>query len=167
LATDGERLSRLVSYVTTGNGAGSTLLTARADQEFERCREAYVTLVCQEIENSQGRKDCAQRESDRLTEAARSLGWQIRETTDAVWWQIASSHLHMTSNRMGLTNVEEIYLGQILRRALADAADANAGRLPPLGSSPAEPGTAGEGRLAALAAASLARLASREVEDGR
>ena len=60
----------------------------------------------------------------------------------------------MTSNRMGLTSLEEIYLGHILRGALECAVDTDPGLLPSFTGC-----SAMEGDLAALAEESLARWA--------
>lgn len=33
-------------------------------------------------------------------------------------WHVAASHVHMTANRIGLTNAEEVYLSRLLARAV-------------------------------------------------
>ncbi|MFP5286078.1 MAG: lantibiotic dehydratase C-terminal domain-containing protein, partial [Thermoanaerobaculia bacterium] len=50
-AADGEELTRLVSY-PIHSGAGPSLVTHRADREFERQPESYVQLLSEEIESS-------------------------------------------------------------------------------------------------------------------
>lgn len=96
-----------------------------------------------------------------LTSAARALEIHLRGVADPVWWRIVGSQLHMTANRLDLMNVEEVYLGQILRRALAHAADEDAELLSHL---LAEPEPADEVDLASLATASLAQLAQEEAD---
>ena len=57
-----------------------------------------------------------------LSQAARSLAWSVRGAPAERRRAIAHSHLHMTSNRLGLLNPEEVYLGRMLHlaaRALA------------------------------------------------
>ena len=58
-----------------------------------------------------------------LTSAARVLRWRIRAAAGPVRLKIFVSQLHMTSNRLSLMNMEESYLGHILRRALEGAGE--------------------------------------------
>lgn len=138
-AAGGRELPAIAAYAAAGQGPGTSLLLVRADQEFARCPEDYLDLVREETEASQGSP---------LTAAARALERRLRGTADPAWWRIVGSQLHMTANRLGLMNVEELYLGQILRRALERAG------------APPEPAGRDGDDLAALAASSLAWLAA-------
>jgi hypothetical protein len=50
-----------------------------------------------------------------LMETGRCLGWELRRA--GAHSNIGISHLHMTANRLGLKNPEEVYLGRMLWRA--------------------------------------------------
>jgi hypothetical protein len=49
-----------------------------------------------------------------LGEAARRLAWIVRAADRDVRQRIGTSQLHMTANRLGLSNAEEVYLSRIL-----------------------------------------------------
>ena len=142
-AAGGRELPAIAAYAAAGTGPGMSLLLARADQEFARSPEDYLALIQEEIEISR---------DSLLTAAAQVLESRLRGTADPAWWRVVGSQLHMTANRLDLMNVEELYLGQILRRALERAAT-------PPAALPVSPGS-GDNGLAALAASSLAWLAA-------
>ena len=142
-AAGGRELPAIAAYAAAGTGPGTSLLLARADQEFARSPEDYLALIQEEIEISR---------DSLLTAAAQVLESRLRGTADPAWWRVVGSQLHMTANRLDLMNVEELYLGQILRRALERAAT-------PPAALPVSPGS-GDNGLAALAASSLAWLAA-------
>ena len=50
----------------------------------------------------------------RLGGASRILSQSIRAADHATHQRIGGSQLHMTANRLGLSNTEEVYLGRIL-----------------------------------------------------
>ena len=50
----------------------------------------------------------------RLIEGARRLAWIVRGVDQSVHQRIGTSQLHMTANRLGLNNAEEVFLSQIL-----------------------------------------------------
>ncbi len=168
---DSDELCRLVAYAALGNNPASSLLTERADREFERRREDYIALVCEEVERFHEPVAHAQLTEYLLADAARALGWCIRGASGPVRWQIVSSQLHMTLNRMGLMGAEEAYLGHILRRAIEGASGANPGLVSTLGSFATASGIPDEDRLGMLAVASLSQLTSpdllQEVGDER
>jgi hypothetical protein len=155
-AATGEEVSRLVAYA--GNGLGPAPLLERADQEFERGREAYGRLLREEVENALDPAARTRITDSLLTEAARLLRRQIRSAPDAVRWRIVSSQCHMTANRMGLLSPEELYVGRILWRTLQHVANADPALWSSLESSVREPGRRRPGGMSALAAASLQQL---------
>jgi hypothetical protein len=42
----------------------------------------------------------------------------LAELPEKARWYLAASHIHMTANRLGLTNGEEVYLSRMLFRAV-------------------------------------------------
>lgn len=57
---------------------------------------------------------------------ARSLAWEVRSSDGPTRRKILASHLHMTANRIGLSNIEEVYLSAILCQAGCDLLSAGA-----------------------------------------
>lgn len=103
LADDRAELVELLSYAVRGVDLLKPLVD-RGDQVFERRREAFLEIVGSEIARP---PDVAGRRLSRLVRAA---GPAIRR-------RIAVSQMHMTANRLGLTNADEVYLGRVLWRA--------------------------------------------------
>lgn len=85
-------------------------LAARGDRAFEERREAFRRLFPGEAD-----------------EAARLLAGEIRSAPPEVKQRVVSSQLHMTANRLGLKNTDEIYLARLLERTAADLAETPAG----------------------------------------
>ena len=56
----------------------------------------------------------------RLRAASRLLSRSIGAADLATHQRIGGSHLHMTANRLGLSNAEEVYLGRLLELAAAE-----------------------------------------------
>jgi hypothetical protein len=115
-AADPEELARLVAFASPGDG-GPPLLIDRADREFERQPDSYVQLVAEEIESACSPDPPRALDGFLLTEASRRLDRHLQGASAPVRWRAASSHIHMTANRLGLKNAEEVYLGRILWRA--------------------------------------------------
>jgi hypothetical protein len=82
---------------------------ARGDAVFEAQRDVFMTMVF-----------CALNETSALGEAARCLSREIQAAAPDVRRQIGTSQIHMTANRLGLSNPEEIYLGRIVCRAVRE-----------------------------------------------
>jgi thiopeptide-type bacteriocin biosynthesis protein len=125
-AGEGE-FSRLMAYAVNGEWRGRSPLEERADREFEARQEEYVRLLAEEIAlflDSRARRRLA---NAMLADGALLLKQGIRDADAPARWRILSSQLHMTWNRMGLQNLEEIYLGRILWRAVRHLADSNGG----------------------------------------
>lgn len=94
-------------------------IVARADELFERKSSIFCTLLFGELEElvSAQKESSALREEDLFRDAGRRLDWDIRSADEATRQQILTSHLHMTANRLGLNNADEVYLSQLLCRA--------------------------------------------------
>lgn len=164
-AADAGELPRLVAFPCPPNDGCTAPLIARAEREFERCRDDYLALVSREIESSSDTATRTRLDDRLLTEAAQCLARRIRETRDSVRWRILTSQLHMTSNRIGLINLEEVYVGHILRRALTCLSHlSEAGPWSPRKSHTC-PGAYGGEDLAVLATGGLSQLASADAED--
>ncbi len=87
-----------------------------ADAAFERGR----TELCAVVEKVL--RDLAAA-PDPLARGARALGRRLRGTDAAARRSICVSHLHMTANRLGLRNTDEVYLCRMLQRAVAAVRD--------------------------------------------
>lgn len=114
-ATSGDDLLDLIDYAS---GFGSLLasLASRGDEVFEAQREAFRTLLKAEWE--------ILTEAPSLeTEAACRLRQTIAGTDADSCRRIVRSHLHMTANRLGLLNPEEVYIGRLLWRSVCDLAE--------------------------------------------
>lgn len=85
---------------------------ARGDAVFEARRDVFMSLVLRELN-----------EASALGEAARRLSREIWAAAPDVRRQIGTSQIHMTANRLGLSNPEEIYLGRIVCRAVREIAE--------------------------------------------
>jgi hypothetical protein len=160
-AADGEELTRFVAYPIPGGG-GPSPLTDRADQEFERQPESYVRLLSEEIENSLLGPPY-ELEGLLIAEASRRLSLHFRDVSVPARWRIASSQLHMTSNRLGLKNPEEVYFARILWRAAQQLSVSDPSLWRRLRETEREPGASREDRLEDLIPHSLEQLfASRQ-----
>ena len=119
-AADENDLLRLTAYMVNGEWRGRLPLEERADREFERRAEDYVRLLAEEIEYFLDPEARSRLGDGMLTDAALLLNQRLRGVSDQGRWRIMGSQIHMTWNRMGIRNLEEVYLGRILWRALQD-----------------------------------------------
>jgi hypothetical protein len=118
-ARDVGELSAILDYPTVTWGDSMAAIAAEGDRVFERNRRSFHQLFRAAID------DLFKPVSSPDTERARALAWAISEAPLSTRRTILTSHLHMTANRLGLSNVEEVYLGRILWRAAAEALAAN------------------------------------------
>jgi hypothetical protein len=118
-ARDGAEFAELLGYASRlFPGELMARFAERGDEAFGRQPGAYVGLVRDELESlAPG--------APGLAGAALRLAWRTRHSDAGTRWVIAASQLHMTANRLGLLNPEELYLGQILARASLDLAAAD------------------------------------------
>lgn len=158
-ATDADDLAHLLAPGLMENRYDHSLLKARADKEFERCRDDYLRLVRKEITQSRDPRARRRLAEHLVTGAAGALQARVRDAGDPARWRIVTSQLHMTANRMGISIPEEGYIGHILWRALNDAAQ-ESWALPPVESRPVRSGS----WLAVLARTSLDQLAMKEAQ---
>jgi hypothetical protein len=145
-------LRALLDYPTFTWGESLSAIAREGDGAFERNRKAYCRLFQSALD------DLFAPAPPLEIELARALGREVRETALPVRRTVLSSHLHMTANRLGLSNLEEVYLGRILWRA----ADESRAACPALGERLGEGADASSRPpLAELASTLLAGLARR------
>lgn len=106
----------LVAYAARPAVEALQRFVVAGDEAYERRREPLRTLVRDELAVMSGRGAYP----IRYAVAARRLGWEIRALERGCRGRIASGHIHMTANRLGLRNPEETYLGRMMERAVAD-----------------------------------------------
>lgn len=111
---DGQELLALLRYPMAGEAA-SALLVEKGDAAFERQKESHVQALRRRVEAI---VDGPLFGGELLAE--RTLEGALREV--GARRGILSSHLHMTANRLGLKNAEEIYLARLLWRTFGELA---------------------------------------------
>jgi thiopeptide-type bacteriocin biosynthesis protein len=120
-----EHLLRLVAYAVTSWSEQFPGARKKADDVFLAQQDAFLSLVRSEIESALSARGDSGAESlpGRLLlgRASRRL-FQVVGRTDEeeAVLSICASQLHMTANRLGLTNAEEVYLGRLLAAALEE-----------------------------------------------
>lgn len=117
LARDVDELRDISRYAEEWSAAYARLVQ-RGDEAFERSAPSFIGLLrnrlrseSEETQDDDGGGATLSRASLALADAVSSVGEEARHT-------IKTSHLHMTANRLGVTNAEEVYLGRILTRSI-------------------------------------------------
>jgi len=98
-------------------------VTKKADSFYEQKRSAFQALirgVSAEIVGSAPKPKGRIPWAEILHAAAKFLARDIRAGDRLIQARILGSQMHMTANRMGLRNADEVYLGHLLHRALED-----------------------------------------------
>jgi hypothetical protein len=116
-----EELFALLEYPMETWGGPLSDFVARGDAAFQRQRDSLRELLREEMERFL---------SDSLPAAfapARRFRWEIRTAGEKTLRLIASSQMHMTANRLGLANPEEVYLSRLLSRTARALADTDPG----------------------------------------
>ena len=117
-ARDEEDLVSLLRYGVESWGREMPRALAKAERILVEQRDTFDRLFRRELDllaagpNAVG--SAGEEAKAQLGEAACRLSWAIREADRCVHQRIGTSHLHMTANRLGLSNAEEVYLSQIL-----------------------------------------------------
>lgn len=133
----------------------------KADRGLDEQRRTFDRLFERELDLLEAGPSAAVSGADdakaQLGEAARRLAWIVRAAGRDVRQRIGTSQLHMTANRLGLSNAEEVYLSRILAGLANDftAFGKVFGRRPGTDEASLPP-------LADLVPAAFARLAERE-----
>lgn len=96
-------------------GEHAPVIVVHADRVFERQRGAFLRLLASEIDAF-----VLPEEGNALDDAAMGhrLSWEVRMAPASVRRNIAVGQLHMTANRLGLINAEEVYLARMIERSL-------------------------------------------------
>jgi len=108
-AMDTDELQSITGIPHVASPEITARIVAKADRVFEQSRESFLRLFRQDIE----RLSLAATHVDDF-EMATCFGREIRGAAAPARPRILTSHLHMTSNRLGLRNSDEIYLMRIL-----------------------------------------------------
>ncbi|HEX2165103.1 MAG TPA: thiopeptide-type bacteriocin biosynthesis protein [Thermoanaerobaculia bacterium] len=161
-----EELRALLDYFSGWRPALAAVV-AKADEAFDRHPEGWCELLHRAIRIADEAAESAAGDlgsAGAIFTASRGLSRQTEEVPSAARAELARSQMHMTANRIGLSNAWEIYLSQILCRSAAAAEAADPAFLPGLERrlshwrSQAHP--AGAVALAELVADGLARFAA-------
>ncbi|MEA2602766.1 MAG: hypothetical protein QOF89_3758 [Acidobacteriota bacterium] len=112
-ARDPEDLKRLSDYSARFWEAGAPPIQEVADRVFTQRRNSFLALVSEEIG-----KLSLDLPSLADVAMAHALDQELLSAEAATRWRILSSQLHMTANRLGLRNADEIYLARMLFRSL-------------------------------------------------
>jgi thiopeptide-type bacteriocin biosynthesis protein len=115
-AANKEELLDLVDYSRTFWGDAPTHIAAKGDRAFARQAETFLGMFRHQFQ-----------ESDGLAQGAHCLSKDVSSANPVVRRRILHSHMHLMANRLGLQNLEEIYLCRILRRSLERLIQSDAG----------------------------------------
>ena len=123
-ARDEEDLIVLLRYAVDLWGGRMPQAMEKADRVLTEKRRNFEQLFDRELGLLSNRPDAAVTAGEearaRLNEGARRLAWIVRGVDRSVHQQIGTSQLHMTANRLGLNNAEEVFLSQILTRLASE-----------------------------------------------
>lgn len=110
-ARDEEDLIVLLRYAVDLWGERMPRAMEKADRVLSEKKRIFDQLFDKEL---------AGEARARLNEGARRLAWIVRGADRSVHQRIGTSQLHMTANRLGLDNAEEVFLSQILTRLASE-----------------------------------------------
>jgi Lantibiotic biosynthesis dehydratase C-term len=114
-AQDPVEFLELIRYPVGNWDIAPPLLVKRGDQAFEQQRSGFLRALWCMIE------DVAEERPRREDAAAPlRLNWSLQKSVARR--KILSSQLHMTANRLGLRNGEEVYVARIVWRAATELA---------------------------------------------
>lgn len=123
-ARDDEDLIVLLRYAVDLWGGRMPQAMEKADRVLTEKRKIFDQLFERELDLFLNRPGAAvaarEKARTQLNEGARRLAWIIRGADRSVHQRIGTSQLHMTANRLGLSNAEEVFLSQILTRLASE-----------------------------------------------
>ncbi len=121
-ALDEEELSALARYGVASWGDAMPSIVAKADRVFAEQGEVFRQLFQRELlAMSSAEPDRPAGEAAAwLGAAARRLSTAIGRENRATRQKIGVSQLHMTANRLGLSNPEEVYLSRIVASLIVE-----------------------------------------------
>jgi len=110
-AADEEELNSLLAYAVTSWDDSPQSLFEKGDRVFAQQAERFGKILQREVaELAEG----CQLGGFSLRAAVQRLSLCLADRQRAVRWQVGGSHLHMTANRLGLSNPEEVYISRLL-----------------------------------------------------
>ncbi|HEX3125715.1 MAG TPA: lantibiotic dehydratase C-terminal domain-containing protein, partial [Thermoanaerobaculia bacterium] len=112
-----EELLALVAVPSVANADVTARITDKADRIFEQGRDSFLSSARRELEQL-----CSTGQRCDDFEMAARLSRELCGAAESIRHRILRSHLHMTANRLGLRNSDEIYLMRILERSFAELA---------------------------------------------
>ena len=116
-AADTEELLALLASPFEGRHEAMKPFVDRGDRLFAEQKEAFFRLLRADVEAHLGATPPAALAGLDLFASARDLATTLGPIPAATKLRIAASQTHMSANRLGLRNPEEVYLGRVLWRA--------------------------------------------------
>jgi len=113
-ARDEEDLIVLLRYAVDLWGERMPQAMEKADRVLTEKKRIFDQLFDKEPDLAAGEARA------RLNQGARRLAWIVRGADRSVHQRIGTSQLHMTANRLGLNNAEEVFLSRILTRVATE-----------------------------------------------
>lgn len=123
-AEDPDSFLALAEYGVTYQGKAMPRLVEHGDAAWESGREGLRALVRAELAALASPEADADPERA-IAQAARALAEELRGAEPARRREVAMSQMHMSANRLGLMNPEEVYLTRMLHRAATNLADSD------------------------------------------
>jgi hypothetical protein len=114
---DEHAFAGLAGYGPRLMGRGFESCVRAGDAVFRKRRPQLVDMVARELARLEA-TDGSSLDAGGLGAAASRLADRVEGLPAARRWRLAASHIHMTANRLGLTNAEEVYLSEMLRLAV-------------------------------------------------
>jgi hypothetical protein len=116
-ATNEEELANLLSYGVDSWGFGPPKILDKGDKVFRDQIDMFLQLFSQSISYAHSLKAenrSLGQSSYFIVVGARRLSTAIKNTDRLTRARIGGSQLHMTASRLGLSNVEEVYISRLL-----------------------------------------------------
>lgn len=113
-AADEEELRSLLGYAIATWGDSCQGILEKGERVFGQQQDAFGQILRRAVENL-----AAEALNGGLTlgAAVHRLSFSLAGRERTARWRIGGSHLHMTANRLGLSNPEEVYVGRLLTAA--------------------------------------------------
>ncbi|MEM8933558.1 MAG: lantibiotic dehydratase C-terminal domain-containing protein [Acidobacteriota bacterium] len=120
---DPAMLDHVLAYPMRLWGSVQPRVIERGDAAFEKQHRAFAALVWREADTWRRGEHVEMPGAHWLGPATRAITRRLRRDPAVDVGEIAVSQLHMSANRLGINNAEELYLCRILERAVAELAD--------------------------------------------
>ncbi len=123
-AADGTELLDLLRYgMDSWGGGGPPKVLEKADKVFGLQQEAFLQLFRTSLRDVRSLLEGGERANqavDFLVLGAAKLSTELHSEDRATRARIGGSQLHMTATRLGIGNVEEVYLSRLLTATLRE-----------------------------------------------